>query len=232
MKLIKTIMTIVFLCYLSSLALAEQNGAGVEWEKLIKDTNELRGSGDYDQAVIVAKKAIEVAENAVGPDHPDVAHSLVSLAFVYSKQRRYDLEEPLYKRSLAIMENALGSDHPDVANSLTMLARFYFTRGNYEEAEPLYKRSLAIMENALGPDSAGVVNSLNDLAQLYFTQKQYVFAEPLYKRSLAIVESWPEKTALPTSLYNLANLYRATGRPDEAEELENKRHTLRQPGRA
>ena len=44
---------------------------------------------------------------ALGPDHPDAAHSLINLAALYDSQGRYAEAEPLYKRSLAISEKAL-----------------------------------------------------------------------------------------------------------------------------
>ncbi len=45
--------------------------------------------GQYDRAVVVAKKALDVAEKAVGPNHPSVATSLNSLAVLYEAQGQY-----------------------------------------------------------------------------------------------------------------------------------------------
>ncbi|MCP9442176.1 MAG: tetratricopeptide repeat protein [Nitrospira sp.] len=40
-------------------------------------------AGHYDRAVVLAQKALQVAEQNVGPDHPDVAASLENLAVLY-----------------------------------------------------------------------------------------------------------------------------------------------------
>jgi hypothetical protein len=40
-------------------------------------------AGRHDRAVVVARKALEVAEQNLGPDHPDVATSLNNLAVLY-----------------------------------------------------------------------------------------------------------------------------------------------------
>ncbi len=48
-------------------------GAGVEWETLNQEAMELYRDGKYDRAVMVAKKALEVAEKRVGLNHPVVA---------------------------------------------------------------------------------------------------------------------------------------------------------------
>ena len=116
---------------------------GIEWKSLNDEVNSLYRQGHYDRAIVVAKKALQVAEQAGGPDHPDVAQSLNNLAELYQTQGQYAQAEPLYKRSLAIWK-ALGPDHPDVATSLNNLAVLYDTQGQYAQAEPLYKRALAI----------------------------------------------------------------------------------------
>ena len=93
---------------------------------------------------MIAKKALEVAEQAVGPEHPAVATSLNNLAILYDQQGQYAQAEPLYKRALAVWEKTLGPTHPEVATSLNNLAEFYRTQGQYAQAEPLYKRALTI----------------------------------------------------------------------------------------
>jgi tetratricopeptide (TPR) repeat protein len=93
---------------------------------------------------VVAKKALEVAEKAVGPNHPSVATSLGTLALMYSMQGQYAQAESLCKRSLAIWEKALGPDHPDVANSLENIAELYRNTGRGKLAEELEKRAAAI----------------------------------------------------------------------------------------
>ena len=99
-------------------AAASAHAQSAEWERLNKEATALYQKGEYDRAVVVAKEALEVAERAVGPNHPSVATSLNNLAALYDAQGRYAQAEPLYRRALAIREKAFGPDHPDVALSL------------------------------------------------------------------------------------------------------------------
>src|SRR5262245_47854217 len=69
-------------------------------------------AGKYADAVPLAQRALAIREKALGPDHPDVAQSLNTLATLYSKQGLYAETEPLYTRALAIREKLLGPDHP------------------------------------------------------------------------------------------------------------------------
>ncbi len=192
-----------------------------QWETLNAGVRLYYGEERYDHAIIVGKDALQVAEQAYGPNHPNIAVSLNNLAAVYRAQGQYAQAEPLYKRSLAIDETALGPDHPDVAQSLNNLAELYSAQGKYAQAELLYKRSLAISEKAFGPDHPTSATILNNLGSLYKTQSQYAQAELLYKRSLAIDETalGPDHPSVAASLNNLGLLYETQGQYAQAEPL-------------
>ncbi len=119
-------------------------GQGIEWETLNKEALDLLRAGNYDRGVVVATKALAVAEKEMGADHPSVATSLNNLASLYEKQGQYAAAEPLYKRALAMMEKALGKDHPNVAQSLENMAELYRKTDRAKEAEPLEARAKAI----------------------------------------------------------------------------------------
>ena len=125
-------------------AAAFAHAQGIEWETLNDEVMSLYRQGQYDRAVVVAKKALAVAEEAVGPDHPSVAASLNNLAVLYDAQGQYAQAELLHTRALAIGEQALGQDHPSVAMSLENMAALYRQTGKDKAAETLEKRTQAI----------------------------------------------------------------------------------------
>jgi len=181
----------------------------------------LRERARYAEAEPLYRRALEIVEKALGPEHPDVAASLNNLALLYHRQGRYAEAEPLYRRALEIREKVLGPEHPGVATSLNNLAALYYSQGRYAEAEPLYRRAREILEKALGPEHPDVAASLNNLALLYDSQGRYAEAEPLLRRAREIREKTLglEHPNVATSLNNLAELYRAQGRYAEAEPL-------------
>ena len=136
--------TTVFLFLLAATPPVFAHGAGTEWDSLNTEVLELYRAGKYERAIVVAKKALEVAEKNVGPNHPDVAKSLNNLAALYDAQGQYAQAEPLYKRVVAILEKALGPDHPNVATGLNNLAGLYRTMKRDEEAETLEQRAARI----------------------------------------------------------------------------------------
>jgi len=128
-------------------------------------------------------------EDALGPEHPDVAVSLDHVAGLYMKLNEPDKAEPLYRRALSIRENSLGP-HANVATNLDYLAVLYEKLG---EPRTLCERAIRIMEKASGlehPDVADVATNLNHLARLHVILNEPDKAEPLFSfaRALSIRE--------------------------------------------
>ena len=67
---------------------AEQPGSSIDYQ------------GRYRDAEPLYKRSLTIREKVLGPDHPDVAVSLNSLAQLYHAEGHYADAEPLYKRSL------------------------------------------------------------------------------------------------------------------------------------
>jgi tetratricopeptide (TPR) repeat protein len=175
----------------------------------------------YTDAKPLCEQALAILENALGPDHFEVANSLDTLAELYRAQGEYAKAEPLYRRALAIYENTPGQESTDVAKILNNLAELYRTQGQYAKAEPLYRRALAIYEKAPGQKPREVATSLDNLAVNYGAQGQYAKAGPLHERALAIYENalGPEHPDVAISLSNLAGFYYSQGQYAKAEPL-------------
>ena len=116
-------------------------GPVTEWEVLTSEVMKLYSSGDYTQGVKVAKRALQVAQQNDGPDHPNVALSLSNLAELYEAQREYAKAEQLYKRSLEILEKAFGQDNPFLVPTLLNMASLYNNIGRENEAQRMMERA-------------------------------------------------------------------------------------------
>ncbi len=144
--------------------------------------------GRYGEAEVHARKAIELSEAELGPEHKTTAILINNLATVHELQGRYAEAEGLYKRALTIKEKVLGPEHISVGATLNNLALLLDLQHRYGEAEPLYLRALRIMEKALGPKHPSFAISLDNLGVMYSAQGRYGEAEPLNVRALAILE--------------------------------------------
>ncbi|MEH1831060.1 MAG: tetratricopeptide repeat protein [Nostoc sp.] len=187
------------------------------------------GQGLYQQAEPWYKLCIEVAENRLGLEHPDVVTSLNNLAGLYISTGRHSEVEPLYQQALSLTKRLLGDNHPDVLTSLNNLAGLYKSTRRYSEAKPLFEQALELSKRLLGDNHPDVVTSLNNLAALYHSTGRYSEAEPLYQQALSLRkrllgDNHPD---VAISLNNLAILYESTGRYSKAEPLYQQALSLR-----
>lgn len=171
-------------------ALREAEGIGLLDYRLHSSLNYLadlyRLRGDLETAEPLYLRALEVAEGALGPNHPDLALSLNNLALLYSDRGDYEAAGEALNRAQAILVSALGPNHPNVAIGMRNLARLRRLEGNVERAESLYNVALSILEEVLGPDDVAVADTLEELAAVLEDQGRTGEAEPLIRRASGI----------------------------------------------
>ena len=90
------------------------------------------------------RRSLAIREEALGPEHPDVAMSLNNLAVLYREQGQYPQAEPLFQRTLEVLEKSLGPEHPNVAATLENYAELLRKTNREAEAERLEARAKAI----------------------------------------------------------------------------------------
>ncbi len=173
-------------------------------------------AGRYQEALPLAQQALEIRENALGPEHQDTVTSLNNLARIYTATGAYERALSLYQREIFTKDP--GPEHPNIAISLNNQGELYSAMGDFEKALPLYQRSLEIKKKALGPEHLSTAIRLHNLAIIYSGRGDYDQALPLYKQSLKITEKTLGTEHLNTakSLNGLAHVYRVLGDYDEA----------------
>lgn len=186
-----------------------------EHAQLLKATNRLS------EAEPLMRRALELDEKRLGPDHPNVSILLGNLAVLLLDTNRSAEAEPLMRRALELDERSLGPDHPNVARGLGNLAMLLQANHRLEEAESLIRRALDLDERSLGPDHPNVAIRLNNLAVLLHDTNRLEEAEPLMRRVLELDEErfGPDHPNVAIGLNNLAVLLQDTNRLEEAELL-------------
>ena len=182
----------------------------------------LTAKADYVVAEPLYRRALAIAEQSCGPDHPQVAGRLNNLALLLQDTNRLAEAGPLMRRALAIDETELRPGSSQCGAEISTISRRCFrTRTASPKPEPLMRRALAIDETSYGPDHPNVAIRLNNLAQLLQATNRLAEAEPLMRRALAIDEKsyGPDHPDVAIDLNNLAQLLQATNRLAEAEPL-------------
>ncbi|MEB3886481.1 tetratricopeptide repeat protein [Lyngbya sp. CCY1209] len=191
------------------------------WETLMQKVMQLYQQGQHAATIPLAERAVKLALEQWGKQHPNVATSFNNLANLYRSQGRYAEAKTLYKEALKISRITLPENHPDLASDLNNLAGLYESQGQYAEAEPLFLEAVKIDRIALPENHPDRAHPLSNLAELYRSQGRYAEAEPLYQEAvkidrIALPENHPDRAI---HLNNLANLYYSQGRYAEAEPL-------------
>jgi tetratricopeptide (TPR) repeat protein len=164
-------------------------------------------------------RALRIQEQITGPEHLEIAVVLSELAYLYTRQGKYEQAESLYRRSLTIWERIPGPERPAMANTLMWFGFLSFEQGKYDQVEARYQRALQIWERTLGSQHHKIASVLDKLAMLYYRQGQYAQSESFHLRALAIQEHilGEMHPAVAHSLNGLAGLYYEQGKYELAE---------------
>jgi len=100
----------------------------------------LREHARYAEAEAFYRHSLRIREQALGPDHSDVAYPLNNLGILYYEQGKYVEAEPLYQRALRTWEQALGPNHPRTQEVVRNYADLLRKMGRETEASELEAR--------------------------------------------------------------------------------------------
>lgn len=179
------------------------------------------------EALSYAGRALAIDELAFGPEHPQVARDLNTLA-IFSRQAPKPAEAEKYmRRALEIEEKAPGMSDFERLMILGNAAEFYHSQKRYSEAEPLLRRGLEIAENSPHAVRFSFMDFRSRLASLYREEGKSNDAEKLLYDSVAQVGRLDETSASPglsgvLSTQHLAEHYRDEGKLQDAKEYYNR----------
>ena len=174
---------------------------------------------DLADAQDLFERALALAEEAHGPDHPAVATRLNNLGRLLHDQGDLDGAEDAVRRALAIREAASGLDHPIVATYLNSLGGVLRDRGDLDGAEDAHRRAFAIDEATHGPPPPAFAARLGNFGLVLRKRGDLDGAEDAHRRAFAIDEAThgPDHPQVATHLNNLGAVLHDRGDLDGAE---------------
>jgi tetratricopeptide (TPR) repeat protein len=107
--------------------------------------------GDYSRAEPMLTQLLAM-KRPLGPEHPEVAAVLVTLAKLRQSMSQPDAAERIWRRVLAVRERTLPPNDTTIAATLDGLADACAAQGRLADELEMRERSLAIREVAQGPD--------------------------------------------------------------------------------
>jgi TonB family protein len=146
----------------------------------------LFNSGDFDKALPLAKRALQLRESVLAPDHELVLAALLNLAETYTALKKYGDSEKLIERLLKTHETNVGPDDAGAAIFLDKLAFLAFSQGDFRKSEAAYTRALSIREKTFGKEHLEYAQSLYSLAEFYRLTGKSEKAGPLYEQAVML----------------------------------------------
>ena len=185
-KFLVLLLTSLLACSIVVSQAPQESPELAEATEMIKSVAKLFKENKFDEALGLAKRALEIRERLLPKNDPRVANSLSFLGDVYLAKREYDNARKTFERLLQVQEALVGPDDVRLANTLDRLALLYYEDLKPNKSEELYKRSLAMREKAFGPENVQVAANLYALGQFYRMRRDYDQALKSYRRSLMI----------------------------------------------
>jgi tetratricopeptide (TPR) repeat protein len=171
------------------ISISHQEQESPELKEAIELTNllvKLFNEGEYDEALPLAKRALQIREKLLPRTDQRVSNSLVNLAEVYLAKKDYDSAKQTFERTLPLQEERFGPTSEKLGPTLDRLAVLYHFLGNMSKAEDMYQRALTVREKAFGPENVKLAEPLLSLARFYRYRKDFDLAFASYKRVVNI----------------------------------------------
>ena len=166
-----------------------QDQESQELKEAIELTNslvKLFNEGKYDEALPLAKRALQIREKLLPRTDARVSNALVNLAEIYLAKKDYNSAKQTFERVLPLQEERFGPTHEKLGLTLDRLAVLYHLLGNTSKAEVMYQRALEVREKAFGPENVKVAEPLFALARFYRYQREFDRAFASYKQVVNI----------------------------------------------
>lgn len=192
-----------------------------EVEKLGTQIEELVAKGDYQNAIILLEKVIDIVKGVLGENNVYTATLYNNLGELYYFVGDYPKAQSLYQQALTSLNATEEEDSLNTAIFINNLGKIYHSQGNYPQAESSYQQALTIAKKVSGEKNLTVANLLNNLGDLQRLQGNYPQAKSFYEKALTIGEEVAGKNNPDSAIFlnNLALLYYIQGDYKKAEPL-------------
>jgi serine/threonine protein kinase/Flp pilus assembly protein TadD len=142
--------------------------------------------GLYEEAEQPKEEALAIRRRELGNEHPDVAHSLDSLASLAYERADYDSAEASSRESLSIYRQLHGEEHADIAGALSDLGVALSEKGELESTERVQREALEMARGLPDVDDKSLEIYVRRLAITLAERGEFEEVEPLYRESLEL----------------------------------------------
>jgi tetratricopeptide (TPR) repeat protein/CHAT domain-containing protein len=195
---------------------------------LIVEAHYRRGKVRGTESVKLAERTVDIRENHLGPEHPDVALSLLNLGLILIVAEEYEDAIEALDRGIKIAEKEFGPEHPLVAKMLASKGRSLDGLSRLTEATPCLEQALSVQEETIGEDHIDTAKTLEWLCWHWYWMGDVEKAIAMGERGLEIHQrlSPPDHHWRARMLNALASAVSFAGDHDRAWDLYQEAYTI------
>ncbi len=184
--------------------------------------------GEYDRALELEKKVVNIREKIPVINHPSTAIVYDNISRIYSAVDDYDNAIEFGKKALAIYEAYNDTYSAKIASICTVIGAALNEKGDYDNAIEYLNRALEIREKE--GQSLSLANVYSKLGAVHNEMKDVDLAIEFHTKAMKIKEKLLGTDSPATSMsYNsLALIYKEQGDFDKALEFNNKALKIRE----
>mmetsp|Transcript_86728 Transcript_86728/g.240559 ORF Transcript_86728/g.240559 Transcript_86728/m.240559 type:complete len:1129 (+) Transcript_86728:53-3439(+) len=145
-----------------------------------------RDAGNFQEALVQGKKALDIRVDSLGDVHPDTAMSYYNIALTLRLQDRLDEAWKYHRKALMIRLQVHGEMHADTAASYTCLGAILLQKGELDSALEHYLRALEISQSILGERHSDTAACYNDVGAVFERRGELVQAEQYLAKALEV----------------------------------------------
>jgi len=174
--------------------------------------------GNLGRADTLLTEALAQRRALFGPEHPDVAKSLVALGLLRSDQADYAAAEQLVRDGLAMSRRSLPQGSPAVADALGALGHVLDERGAYDQAISVFDSFVTLRRTDPRP-TPELDDALYELANAHFYAGHLQVSDSLNQLVLQLSQQLygPRHPRVADALINLGAVQHEEGHYGEAE---------------
>jgi serine/threonine protein kinase len=180
-----------------------------------------RALGQFDNAIPLMKRALELRRREYGDDHRKSITSIDELALTLQYGGELEAAEPLAREALERKQRIFGDDFLGTLIALNNVGLLLRAQGKLVEAEPFLQQAADTGRRVLGADDQDTLNFIANLALVMTERGRPDAAEPLVREVLEARKRVLGETDRSTllAMNNYAVLLRDLRRYDEARSI-------------
>jgi len=164
------------------------------------------GQGKYVEAIEFYEKSLEIEQNILPPNHPDLGGSYNNIGNVYVGMGEYSKALSFYEKAQEIARQILPADDPDLASSYNNIGLVYNNMREYSKALSFYENALEVRQKTLPANHPDFAQSYNNIGSVYTNLGECSKALTFYEKALKI-----QQKTLPANHPELATSYNNIG---------------------